>query len=87
MSHFVQHSRKIPPNNYIIFEDDLIPHQIPGGRAASYELCPLLTYSIGFWGVFRRFQEGSLLMGGWGGGAVLEKGYVGGSFHGGIYHG
>ena len=32
------------PNNYI-FEDDLIPHS-PRGRAASYELCLLFTYSL-----------------------------------------
>ena len=32
---------------------------VPGGRAAG--CCPLLTYSIGCWGVYRRFKGNFLL--------------------------
>ena len=50
-------------SNSYVFEDDLIP-QSPGGTAASYELCPLSTYSIGYWEVCRHFQ-GFFSVGGW----------------------
>jgi hypothetical protein len=41
-------------NNYV-FEDDLTP-TVPGRRAASYELCPLLTYRKSYSEAYRRFQ-------------------------------
>ena len=51
-------------NNYI-FEDDLFSHS-PGGRAASYELYQLFTYSISNWYACRRFQ--GVFFWWWGGG-------------------
>ena len=55
---------------------------MPGRRTASYELCPLFAYSIGYWEVYRRFQFFFVVDGGLGGGS-----YVVGSLHGGIFHG
>ena len=49
-------------NNYVL-EDDLIHHG-PRGRAASYELCPLFIYSIGYWEIYKSFQGDFFLMGG-----------------------
>ena len=63
-----------------VFEYNLIP-KVPGGRAASYELCPLFAYSIDYWDVYRRFQ-GDLF---WWGRGLGEGSYMGGSFHGGIF--
>ena len=36
------------------------PPKVPGGRATSYELCPLFTYSIGYGEVYRRFSGGDI---------------------------
>ena len=41
------------PNNYV-FRDDFLP-AVPVGRAASYKLWPVFTYSNGYWEVYRRF--------------------------------
>jgi hypothetical protein len=43
----------------------------------------LFTYSIGYWEVYRRFQEEFFLVGGWG----WSRGYGRGSFHGGYFIG
>ena len=43
----------------------------------------MLTYSIGYLEVYRRFQERFFLVVGGGG----VRGYVGGSFHEGSFHG
>ena len=56
--------------------------EVPGGRAESYELCPMLTYSIAYWEVYRRFQGRFFLVGGGGVG-----GYMGGSLYEGRFHG
>ena len=45
---------------------------IPGGGAASYKLWPVITYSNGYWEVYRRFQVDFVLGWGWGEGAMLE---------------
>ena len=37
---------------------------IPGGGAASYKLSLVLTYSNGYWEVYRRFQGDFILFGG-----------------------
>ena len=69
-------------HNYYVFGDDLLP-TVPGGGAASYKLCPMFTYSNGYWEVYRRFQGDSFGLG-----VGLRKGgYVGGSFLGGICYG
>ena len=53
------------------------------GGTVSYKLLPVFTYSNGYWEVHRRFQ-GDFLFGEEG----LRRGdYVGGTFHGGIFHG
>jgi hypothetical protein len=44
----------------------------------------MLTYSIGYWEVYRHFQGGFFLVGGWG---WWVGGYMGGSFHEGSFHG
>jgi len=54
-------------NNYVL-EDDLIFYS-SCGRAASYELCPLFTYSIGYWEVYRHFPGYFFL----GGGSEVEE--------------
>ena len=41
-------------NNYV-FEDDLISNS-PGGRSASYEVCPLFTNSVGYSEVYINFH-------------------------------
>ena len=53
---------------------------VPVGGATSYKL--VVTYSNGYLEVYRRFQ-GDLLVGG----VVEKRGYVGGTFLGGICHG
>ena len=60
---------------------------VPGERAANCEkLCPLFTYSIGYWKIYRRFQR-ELFLAVEGGGVWLgKKGYVGESFLGEIFH-
>ena len=46
---------------------------VPGGGAASYKLCPVFTYSNGYWEVYRRFQGDFFGLGwGWGEGAMWE---------------
>ena len=45
----------------------------------------MFTYSNGYWEVYRHFQ-GDFFLGG-GRENLMEGGYVGGSFHGGICHG
>ena len=56
---------------------------VPGGGAASYKLCPVFTYSNGYWEVYRRFQGDFF----WFGVGLRGGGYVGGSSLGGICHG
>ena len=50
---------------------------VPVRGATSYKLSPVLTYSIGYWEVYRRFQEDFF---GWGEG-LRREGYAGGTFH------
>ena len=45
---------------------------VPGGRAVSYKLWPVFTYSNGYWEVYRRFQGDFFGLGGWGEGATWE---------------
>ena len=40
-----------------VFRDDILPPTVPMGGATSYKLWPMLTYSNGYWEVYRRFQE------------------------------
>ena len=70
-------SRVEIPNNYI-FEDGLIRHS-PRGRAASYELCLLFTYSLVL--VIGRYTE--VLWGGF----FLVRGKVGEEGYGGYFYG
>ena len=51
---------------------------VPDGKAASYELCPLFTHSIGYSEVYRHFSRGVF---------PVEGGFfLGGSLHGGIFN-
>ena len=63
------------PYNYV-FRDDLLPHgddTVPVRGAISYKLWPVLTYSNGYWEVYRRFQEDF-----WVGGRGWEEGDMSG---------
>ena len=53
--------------------NDLLP-TVPVGGATSYKLWPVLTYSNGYWEVYRRFQ-GDFLVGwrGWEEGNMLGE--------------
>ena len=55
-----------------VFEDYLTPRVLKE-RAISYELCPLFTYSLDYWEVYKHFSEEGDFYG--------RGGYVEGSFH------
>ena len=47
---------------------------VPVGGATSYKLWPVLTYSNGYWEVYRRFQDNFLVGGrGWKEGDILGE--------------
>ena len=49
---------------------------VPVGGATSYKLWPVLTYSNGYWEVYRRFQEDFFGLGE----GLRRGGYAGGTF-------
>ena len=57
---------------------------VPVGGTASYKFRLGFTNSNGCWKVYRRFHRDFFLV--WGE-KKLKRGFVGGSFHGGICHG
>ena len=48
-------------NNYVL---KVTQPTVRGERPASYEICPRLTYSIGYWEIYRHF---------WGGGCFVLR--------------